>query len=113
MAKPIRKELLCHTVTYYRYSDDAGGGFGGEEYMDPEQISNVRIEEVVTKGSNGVGDTLQSKTIMFVDRVHTPYELSLFYLNSKVEFHQKEFYIKDIKYLYDRTQLHHLEIELA
>ncbi|ARW58272.1 hypothetical protein CON15_04960 [Bacillus cereus] len=113
MTRPIKKKLLCHTVKYSAYKG-VSSGWGGAEgtYKPAIDLKFVRVQEVSGVIQTAQGEALGSKTIMFMDAKHTPYDLMSVNLKSKVVFHGREFLVKDIKYMYDATLLHHLEVEL-
>ncbi|WP_277631483.1 putative minor capsid protein, partial [Atopococcus tabaci] len=65
MVKPIRRDLLIHTVEYAEKGGDSMWGSG--EHKDPVTVEYVRVEPKsrFVRGSNG--ESIESDTVLFWD----------------------------------------------
>ncbi|MGF3141259.1 putative minor capsid protein [Facklamia sp. P13064] len=107
MVKPIRLDLLIHTVEVETYSEP---DTWGNTYEEKKTIEKVRVEPrrnlVTTKDNRQV----TSNAILFHDATFsTPCD---FELESKVIFNGQEMKIVSIQPFYDNQRLHHTEVGL-
>lgn len=104
--RPIRPDLLIHTITYQSIKKDRWG----EETIEEATVNKVRVEPTRIYQQTSTGEKLVSATLIFWDKVHSsPCE---FKEGDKIVFEGKEMTIQQISKLYDRTTLHHLEIRV-
>ena len=104
--KPIRPDLLIHTITYKSIQKDRWG----EEEETATVIEKVRVEPIETYIQTSAGEKVMSSTTVFWDKVHsTP---CTFKSGDKIIFDGTEMTVQKIDRLHDRTALHHLEIRV-
>ncbi|MCC2397548.1 minor capsid protein [Bacillus cereus] len=111
MAKPIKRSLLIHEVTYQEYQVD-NSGWGGDEgsYGNPITVRNVRVEQLEKLLRSSTGDSVVYQNTLFWDAYHsTPIA---FKQKDKVIFNGTEYTVESINTLYDGKRIHHLEIVL-
>jgi len=105
--KPIRRELLIHTISYAPPISDS---WGDPESVTPVTVKRVRVEPTNQLVRDGAGEQIIANTVLFWDRiVSTPCN---FEINGKVAFNGREMTIVNIADYYDRANLHHKEITL-
>ncbi|MBJ8031446.1 putative minor capsid protein [Bacillus cereus group sp. N21] len=111
MAKPIRRSLLIHTIQYLEYKGEDDTWGGSDNYKPAVTIERVRVEPKKTVVLNGNGDSTVMQTLLFHDAVHsTP---AVFKEKSKIIFDGEEMTVKEVNKFYDRSNLHHMEVELV
>lgn len=115
MVKPIRRDLLIHSIDYYeKNAENSGGGWGGEpeEYKEPIVVSNVRVEPKNAIVRTADGEEIQSNTTLFVDKVFS--SAANWVYDSKIVWDGQTFFIKGIDPYYARADVvHHWEVRLA
>ena len=108
----IRKNLLIHSITYYKWLGNDGRG---ETYDTGVTVNNVRLEPISKVINTAGGEEWIAKTLLFYDFTHsTGVDIIE---NSKIEFTTPQgkvetYYIKQIDILYTRRK-HHMEVYCA
>lgn len=108
MVKPIRRNLLIHSVIYKKYIE---ADMWGNTQAEPITLSNVRVEpkEILVTGTDN--RQVNCNAILFHDTTFsTPCD---WVLESKVVFNNREMTVKAINEYYDDTRLHHTEVGLV
>lgn len=113
MVKQIPKRLLIHTVQYAEYVENAGGWGGQAGNYKPEvTYKHVRVEPSTKLFSDGTGNSVTAKAVMFIDMVNSDFNNNVPKEKSKITFEGMVFVVGQVDYLYART-LHHLEVYLV
>ncbi|AUR81269.1 minor capsid protein [Bacillus phage Carmen17] len=113
MARQIPKHLLIHTVQYLEYAGTSGGwGGSGGSYLPSVDYKHVRVEPSTQMISDGNGNSMVARGVMFIDMVNSDYNNKIPTEKSKIIHNGIEFVVKQVDYLYTR-ELHHVEVYLA
>lgn len=114
LVKPIKRDLLIHSVMYHEKKIPEDGIWGGSSsgYKAPILVERVRIEPKTTLSRNANGETVESNTTMYVDAVSSTEANWVF--DSKIVWEGKDFFIKSVFPFYARENVvHHWEVHLA
>lgn len=87
--------MLVDSFMYYEYGGDGDGIWQGEEYAEPVEISNVRIDRSTHYSRDNMQTKIVAEAIIFCYASHTK-PLKGFKEQSKVSYDGKEYIINKV-----------------